>query len=115
MTSKVLNKLGYLTAFVLIFSFWGCASDPVRADLPANHPANPMAAESAFTAASNPFKEARSMDEMKSTDAPPISSKGHKDSPTPKMKPMLDKGHMDHENSTGTETEKSGQQHQEHN
>ena len=115
MTSKVFKKSEYLAVFILIFSFWGCASDPVPADLPANHPANPGAAESAYTAASNPFKEVRSMEEMQSTNAPSMSPKGHKDSPAPNLQPMLDKGHKAQENSSGTETEKSGQQHQEHN
>jgi hypothetical protein len=115
MTSQALNKLGYLAVFVLIFTLWGCASDPVPAKLPVNHPANPEAAEAAYTAAPNPFKDARSMNEMKFTDGPPMPHQGREDSPTHKMKPMLDKGHNDPENSTGAETEKSGHQHQEHN
>ena len=85
MTSQALNKLGYLAVFVLIFTFWGCASDPVQAELPANHPANPEAAEAAYTAAPNPFQDKMSMNAMESTDAPSMSPRGHEDSLPHKM------------------------------
>jgi hypothetical protein len=114
MTSQVLNKLGYLAVFVLIFAFWGCASDPVPAELPANHPANPEAAEAAYTAAPNPFQDKMSMNEMESTDAPSMFPRGHEDSPSHKMKPGHDKGHKNHEKSMDTKTKKPDRQHQEH-
>ena len=115
MTSKVSNKLGYMAVFILLFSFWGCASDPVQVDFPANHPAKPEAAEAAYTAVPNPFKDAGSINEMNFTDSPSMPHQGRGDSPAHKMKPMHDKGHKDPENSTGAETEKSSHQHQEHN
>ena len=105
MTSKLLLKLGCLAVFVLLFSFWGCASDPVPTYLPANHPANPEAAEAAYTVAPNPFQDKMSMIEMKTTDGPSMPHQGREDSPAQRMKPM--KGHKD--------PEKSDQQHQEHN
>lgn len=114
MTSQVLNKLGYLAVFVLIFTLWGCASDPVPAKLPANHPANPEAAEAAYTVAPNPFQDKMSMNEMESTDAPSMFPRGHEDSPSHKMKPGHDNGHKNHEKSIETKTEKSDRQHQEH-
>jgi hypothetical protein len=114
MTSQVLNKLGYLAVFVLIFAFWGCASDPVPAELPANHPANPEAAEAAYTAAPNPFQDKMSMDEMKSTDGPSMPHQGREDSPSHKMKPGHDTGHNSPEKSMDTKTKKSDRHHQEH-
>lgn len=115
MTSKVLNKSGCLAVFGLIFLFWGCASDPVQTDLPANHPASPDAAETAYTAAPNPFVNARSMNEMKITDGHSMPHRGSEDSPAHKMKPMPDKGHKNPEKSSGAESEKSSRQHMEHN
>ena len=114
MTSQVLNKLGYLAVFVLIFTFWGCVSDPVQTYLPANRPANPEAAEVVYIAPPNPFKDTLPMDEMKSTETPSISPKGHEDSPSHKMKPGHDTGHKNHEKSMDTTTKKSDRQHQEH-
>ena len=114
MTSQVLNKLGYLAVFVLIFSLWGCVSDPVQTYLPANRPANPEAAEVVYIAPPNPFEDTGSMDEMKSTETPSMSPKGHEDSPSHKMKPGHDTGHKNHEKSMDTTTKKSDRQHQEH-
>jgi hypothetical protein len=106
MTSKRLSRLGCLAVFILIFLIWGCASDPVEADLPANHPANPEAAEVSYTMLPNPFQNAGAMTEMKITDGHSMPHQGREDSPAPGMKPMPDKNHKD--------PEKSGQPHQEH-
>jgi hypothetical protein len=106
MTSKRLSRLGCLAVFILILLIWGCASDPVEADLPANHPANPEAAEVPYTMVPNPFKNADLMIEMKITGGHSMPHQGREDSPAPIMKPMSDKDPKD--------PEKSGQQHQEH-
>ena len=42
---------------LMAFSIIGCASEPIKADLPANHPANPHAQEAEFTPPPNPFQE----------------------------------------------------------
>jgi hypothetical protein len=114
MTSQVLNKLGYLAVFVLISTFWGCASDPVQAELPTNHPANPEAAEAVYTAAPNPFQDTMSMGEMKPINGPSMPHQGNEDSPLHKMKPEQDNGHKNHEKSMDTKTKKPDRQHQEH-
>lgn len=106
MTPKRLSKLGCLAVFMLIFLIWGCASDPVEADLPANHPANSEAAEGFYTVVPNPFQNADAMTEMKISGDHSLPHQGREDSPVPGMKPMLEKGH--------TDPEKSGQPHQEH-
>ena len=93
----------------------GGASDPVPTYLPANHPANPEAAEAAYTVAPNPFQDKMSMIEMKTTDGPSMPHQGRENSPAHKMMPMRNKDHKDPENSTGAEKGESSQQHQEHN
>jgi hypothetical protein len=56
---KKLNHSAYGIFLILLMSFFtiGCASEPVKVDLPANHPANPEAQEAEFTPPPNPFKE----------------------------------------------------------
>ena len=109
-----------LRDFISVFIFSavlfmvGCVSDPVQTYLPANRPANPEAAEVVYIAPPNPFKDTLPMDEMKSTETPSISPKGHEDSPSHKMKPGHDTGHKNHEKSMDTTTKKSDRQHQEH-
>ena len=109
-----------LRDFISVFIFGavlfmvGCVSDPVQTYLPANRPANPEAAETVYTAPPNPFKDTLPMDEMKSTETPSMSPKGHEDSPSHKMKPGHDTGHKNHEKSMDTTTKKSDRQHQEH-
>jgi len=104
-----------------IFIFWtllllmGCASDPVPTYLPANHPANPEAAEAAYTVAPNPFQNKMSMNEMKITNGHSLPHQGRENIPAQKMKPMPKEGRTDPENSTEAEKEKSDHQHQEHN
>lgn len=48
---------GRFSIVLMIFFIIGCASEPVKVDLPANHPANPQAQEVKFTPPPNPFKE----------------------------------------------------------
>jgi hypothetical protein len=115
MRNTSINVYGKIFVFGVVLFMVGCVSDPVQTYLPANHPANPDSAEAVYTVAPNPFKDTLSMDEMKSSEVLSMSHKGHEDdSSSHKMKPMLDKGHNDPENSTGAETEKSDRQHQEH-
>ena len=57
-----MRKLAYKTSgllVILIMTFFiiGCASDPVKVELPANHPANPGAQEAEFIPPPNPFQE----------------------------------------------------------
>jgi hypothetical protein len=56
------KNLNYKTfgrfSIVLVFFFIiGCASEPVKVDLPANHPANPGAQEAEFIPPPNPFQQ----------------------------------------------------------
>ena len=96
MRNTSISVYGKIFIFGAVLFMVGCASDPVPAELPANHPANPEAAEAAYTAAPNPFKDTMSMGEMKPTDGPSMPHQGNEDSPSHKMKPGHDKGHKKH-------------------
>jgi hypothetical protein len=41
---------------IMSFLLFACASEPVKVDLPANHPANPQSQETAFIPPPNPFQ-----------------------------------------------------------
>ena len=102
------KPLNTLAVFVILMTIWGCASEPVALNLPANHPADPNAAETAYTVVPNPFKNNGSMDKMMNSDGP--ASMPHLMDATDdanKMKPMHDKNLKD--------PEKSDNLHQEHN
>jgi len=42
---------------LMCFLLFACASEPVKIDLPANHPANPQSKETAFIPPPNPFQD----------------------------------------------------------
>ena len=46
----------FLTLFMTFFLI-GCASEPVKVDIPTNHPANPEAQEAEFIPPPNPFQQ----------------------------------------------------------
>ena len=48
---------GLFLILLVTFFIIGCVSDPVKVDLPANHPANPGAQEVNFIPPPNPFQE----------------------------------------------------------
>ena len=93
--------------FGTLLFLMGCTSDPVPTYLPANHPANPDAAEVAYTPAPNPFQDKMSMHEMKSMETPSMPHGQQMDSHSPKMKP--DPNY--HEKSNEIKTEKSDHSH----
>ena len=107
-----MKNLNYKTfgrfSIVLVFFFIiGCASEPVKVDLPANHPANPQAQEAEFTPPPNPFREDVTAMKGESTPDSIMRHKTYEES---------GKQHMDHNMGTkkGSEpdldsTKKSGQ------
>lgn len=54
---KRLNHRTFGISLILLTSFFiiACASEPVKVDLPANHPANPQAQGTVFIPPPNPF------------------------------------------------------------
>ena len=79
-----------MTFFVI-----GCVSDPVKVDLPTNHPANPGAQEAEFIPPPNPFQE--DVTAMKGESTPDSMMK---------HKPQKERGqqHMDHNMGTKKES-----------
>ncbi len=62
---KNLSHRAYGISLIPLMSFllFACASEPVKVDLPANHPANPQSQETAFISPPNPFQINVSMGE----------------------------------------------------
>ena len=81
------RSLGLFSTVLMIFFIIGCASEPIKVDLPVNHPTNPDAQEAEFTPPPNPFKE--DVTAMKSQPAPDAMMK-HKTHGERSMQ------HMDH-------------------
>ena len=107
---KNLNYCVSLLFLLLLMAFFiiGCASEPVKVDLPANHPANPEAQEAQFSAPPNPFQEDGTAMKGEST---PDSMMKHK------TIEESSKQHMDHNMGTkkgsrsdSESTKKSGQE-----
>ena len=91
------KKLNYRTSgrFLItltIFFIIGCASEPVKVDLQANHPANPEAQEAEFTPPPNPFQKDVTAMQGESTPDSMMKPKTHEES---------GEQHMDH--NMGTE------------
>ena len=100
------NAFGFFLILLMTFFIIGCASEPVKVDLPTNHPSNPRAQEATFYPPPNPFHEDFTAMKGEST---PDSMMKHK---PPKES---GKQHMDHNMGTkkGTQsdsesTKKSG-------
>ena len=62
---------------LMAFSIIGCASEPIKVDLPANHPANPGAQEAEFIPPQNPFREDVRAMQMESTTDSMMKHKTH--------------------------------------
>ena len=78
---------GRFSIVLMIFFIIGCASEPVKVDLPANHPANPEAQEAEFAPPPNPFQEDVTVMKGESTPDSMMKPKTHEES---------GKQHMDH-------------------
>ena len=57
MKSLMHRPSGLFTNLLIIFFIVGCAGETIKADLPANHPANPDAQEAEFIPPPNPFRQ----------------------------------------------------------
>ena len=97
---------GLFLILLMIVFIIGCVSEPVKVDLPANHPANPGAQEAEFKPPPNPFHEDVTAMKAEST---PNSMMKHK------TQEKTGQQHMDHNMGTkkGSEpdsdsTKKSG-------
>ena len=96
----------FMTVFII-----GCVSDPVKVDLPANHPANPQSNETAFTSPPNPFEQHMP---MTGHEADEDSSMIKKEHPSAHQHQMPGMGH-DFKPGQESEAAEPEHQHKEHN
>jgi hypothetical protein len=102
---------GCFLIIMIVFFLIGCAGEALKIDLPANHPANPQAPESAFVAPPNPFQESIP---MAAQEADSGSSMTHEEQPSmqqPHMMHSMDQMQQDSRSSRDAEGEN---QHKEH-
>lgn len=78
---------GLLSLLLMTLFIIGCASEPLKVDLPTNHPANPGAQEAEFTPPPNPFLEEVTAMKKESTPDSMMKHKSHGEQSTQ---------HMDH-------------------
>jgi hypothetical protein len=107
----------YLTFSALIYSFWGCVSEPVKTALPISHPANPQAQETPFNPPLNPFQTDSFLSESESTTGPDTVPKDHKKVDKPHMNHQTGQDNMnppEEKSATKPVEEKSMHQHKEH-
>ena len=74
----------FLTLLVMTFMV-ACASQPVKFDLPANHPAHSEAQEAEFAPPPNPFQQDLSAVQEESAPEPVMKSKMHQKSSQQQM------------------------------
>jgi hypothetical protein len=110
---KKLNHRTYAISLILLMSFllFACASEPVKVDLPANHPANPQSGETAFIPPPNPFQNNVSMGEHEGDGSSSMTHEKHQPAHQHQMSPQT--GH-DSMSSQGSEEQHSEHQHKEH-
>ena len=66
---------GSITVACILFWGVGCVGDPLKVDLPQNHPANPLTKETAFIPPPNPFESHMQMTGHESGSNPPMPQK----------------------------------------
>ena len=86
---KNLNYSVSQLLLILLITFFiiGCAGEPLKIDLPANHPTNPEAQETVFTPPPNPFQKDVAAMQSESTPDSMVKHKTHEE---------RGKQHMDH-------------------
>ena len=111
---KNLNHRAYGISFILLSSFFifACANEPVKVDLPANHPANPQSQETAFIPPPNPFQNNIRRVEHEEDGSSSMTHEKHQPSHQHQMSPQM--GH-DSTSSQGSEEQNPEHQHKEHN
>jgi hypothetical protein len=116
-TMKKLNHKSSGIFLILSVTFFmiGCASEPVKVDLPDNHPANPQSQETAFIPPPNPFKNNIPMAGHEADSSSSMTHEKHPTSHQHKMIPQTDKTGHDSHSSHASETQNPEHQHEEHN
>jgi len=112
MKSLIHKKSGSFLIMTVAFFLIGCAGEPVKVDLPANHPANPQSPETAFIPLPNPFQESNPTAEQKSGSSSAMTHEQHPSTQQHQMTHQMDQINHDSRSSPEAEVEN---QHKEHN
>lgn len=114
---KKLNHsvFGFFLILNMLFFITGCASESVKVDLPANHPANPHSPETAFTPPPNPFQNNVPMAKHEADSSSSMTHEKHKPAHQHQMSPEMDKMGHDSKPSHAAEGQNPEHQHKEHN
>ena len=108
----ILLSLLLMTLFII-----GCASEPVKVDLPANHPSNPKAQEAEFIPPPNPFLEDVTSMQPETTPDTMMEHKTHEESGMQHMDHNMGtdkKSQSDSESTKKTGLEEGDHQHKGH-
>ena len=116
---KDLNKktFGRFSIVLVFFFIMGCASEPIKVELPSNHPANPEAQEAEFVPPPNPFQENFSAMQMESKPESKMKHTPHRENGKQHMNHQMGtdkKSHSDSELKMKPEETEGHHQHQEH-
>ena len=109
------SVFGMFLILLISFLMIGCASEPVKVDLPADHPANPHAPETAFTPPPNPFQNNVPMAVTESDRSSSMTHQKHQPAHQHQMSSEMDKTGHDSKPSRASEGQNSEHQHKEHN
>ena len=110
---KNLTHRAYEISLIPLMSFllFACASEPVKVDLPSNHPANPQSQETAFIPPPNPFQNNVSMSEHEGDGSSSMTHEKHQPEHQHQMSPKT--GH-DSMPAQGSEEQNPQDPHKEH-
>ena len=113
---KLLNQRAYEFGLILVASVFitACVSEPVKVNLPANHPANPQSQGTAFIPPLNPFQDNIPMARHEADSSATMSHEKHKPAHQHQMRPNMDKMGHDSKPSNAAEGQNPEHQHKEH-
>ena len=102
---------GSIFSGFIIFFMIACAGEPVKFDLPENHPANPEVRETEFIPPPNPFQGHM---QMETGGSPPMTQKKQVPSHQHQMTHQMDQMGKDSLPTPNSDMEMDDHQHQEH-
>jgi len=110
---KSLNHRTFRISLILYMSFFviACASEPVKVDLPDNHPANPHSQGTAFIPPPNPFQNKLPMAEHEAESSSSMTHEKHQPAHQHQMSPNIE---HDSKPSQASEQPDPEHQHKEH-
>ncbi|MGD9227068.1 MAG: hypothetical protein PVF26_11250 [Desulfobacterales bacterium] len=108
------SAYGFFLILFMSFFIIGCASEPVKVDLPANHPANPQSRETAFIPPLNPFQDNIPMTKHAADSSSSMTHEKDKPAHQHQMSSEMDKMGRDSKPSHAAEGQNPEHQHKEH-